>query len=324
VRTLLLRLCLAVGSAATVVAFTTPAFAAGAGAPRGVKAAVVMTDDDDGAVSTSARFNSFGAASPAGCSITDWQCVRVTSYAAANAPIAAATAASYDSAGVEIALQLDASFPGVAAPKIERTRCSVWSEFASAPPVEFVHHMRFDTNYGGHAFFNGTGMPMQFADASGTTVDVYQAPTQMIDGATPNDAASIAALLDSALGRDGCYAAVTASVAANADANAIVAAAQARGVPVVSARQLREWLDGRNNSAMQNMAWNGTTLSFTVAVGEGANGLQAMLPAANERGLLQTLTLNGNPVAFEFSIVKGVAYVRFAVALGTYQAGYAP
>jgi len=84
------------------------------------------------------------------------------------------------------------------------------------------------------------------------------------------------------------------------------------------------WLDGRNNSATQNTAWNGTTLSFSVAIGEGATGLQAMLPAATDRGALQTLTLNGNPVAFERATVKGVEYVRFPVAVGTYQAGYAP
>src|SRR5207253_706549 len=103
-----------------------------------------------------------------------------------------------------------------------------------------AHGIRLDTNYAGHAFFNGTAMPMRFADASGAPVDVYQAPAQTIDGTTPADAASIAALLDGALGPDGYYGAVTANVASNASASAdaIVAAAQARGVPVVSARQM--------------------------------------------------------------------------------------
>src|SRR5206468_9791736 len=100
--------------------------------------------------------------------------------------------------------------------------------------------------------------------------------------------------------------------------------AQARGVPVVSARQMLEWLDGRNNSTLQNWAWNGTAFSFTVAVGEGANGLQAMVPSATAFGTLQTLTLNGSPIAFERTAVKAVEYIRFPVAAGTYQAGYAP
>ena len=62
--------------------------------------------------------------------------------------------------------------------------------------------------------------------------------------------------------------------------NAIIASAQARGVPVVSSRQMLTWLDGRNASSFSALTWNAAarTLSFGIAPGTGANGLQAMIP----------------------------------------------
>ena len=45
-------------------------------------------------------------------------------------------------------------------------------------------------------------------------------------------------------------------------ADAIVASAQARGVPIVSARQMLDWLDGRNGSAFGSIAWSVDTLAL--------------------------------------------------------------
>ena len=73
--------------------------------------------------------------------------------------------------------------------------------------------------------------------------------------------------------------------------------------------------------------WNDTarTLSFSVAIGTGANGLQAMVPTAvGTSSALTTLTLNGNAVAFTRQTIKGIEYAVFSAATGTYQATYAP
>ncbi len=48
--------------------------------PRGVKAAVIMTGDDHANGATASRFDQFRAASPAGCSVAQWECIRGTSY----------------------------------------------------------------------------------------------------------------------------------------------------------------------------------------------------------------------------------------------------
>jgi hypothetical protein len=104
--------------------------------------------------------------------------------------------------------------------------------------------------------------------------------------------------------------------------DAIVASAQSRGVPVVSARQMLTWLDGRNGSSFQSLTWSGNVLTFSVAVGTGANGLQAMLPTTVTGGALSAITLNGNPVSYTVQTIKGIQYAIVPVAAGTYRATY--
>jgi hypothetical protein len=85
-----------------------------------------------------------------------------------------------------------------------------------------------------------------------------------------------------------------------------------------------DWLDGRDGSSFQSLTWNGTMLSFSIAVGAGANGLQAMLPTTIAAGRLSTITAGGSPVAFTRQTIKGVEYAFVQVGPGTYQAVYAP
>ena len=146
--------------------------------------------------------------------------------------------------------------------------------------------MRLDTNYyywpgswmlGFPGMFTGSGFPMRFADTDGSLVDVYQATTQLTDewGATQPQSLGVAqhvdALLDRAVGPEGFYGVFTANMhtdAANVPhpgAAAIVAAAKARGVPVVSAEQMLDWLDGRNGSSFRDVGFSGGRLRFSVA-----------------------------------------------------------
>ena len=84
-------------------------------------------------------------------------------------------------------------------------------------------------------------------------IDVYQAATQMTDESGQSYPFTIDTLLDRALGPEGYYGVFTANMhtddPSSAGADAIVASALARGVPVVSARQMLDWLDGRNGSS---------------------------------------------------------------------------
>ena len=328
--------------------------------PRGLKAAVVMTGDDHGNNGTEGRFHGYEAASPAGCNVDDWECVRATSYIYPGTPLPPAAALAFQAEGFEIGVHVSSNcadwtasslesffatqladfatlFPGVSAPVTNRTHCIAWSDWASEPKVEKAHGIRFDTNYyywpgswvqDRPGFFTGSGMPMRFADLDGTRIDVYQAATQMTDESGQTYALNIDALLDNALGASGFYGVVTANMhtdSANHDgSDAIVASAQARGVPIVSSQQMLAWLDGRNGSRFGSIAWGGSALSFTVTAAAGSNGLRAMLPLASTGGTLASLAADGNPVAFTTQTVKGIAYAVFPAASGSYVATYAP
>jgi hypothetical protein len=100
-------------------------------------------------------------------------------------------------------------------------------------------------------------------------------------------------------------------------ANAIIAEAIARHVPVVSARQMLKWLDGRNGSSFGPLTWNNNQLAFTITALPDALNLQGMLPFYAEYGQLVSLTRDGSPVAFTKQTIKGIEYAFFNVPVGT-------
>jgi hypothetical protein len=105
------------------------------------------------------------------------------------------------------------------------------------------------------------------------------------------------------------------------DSDAIVQSAKSRGIPVISARQMLAWLDGRNESAFGGFSWNGSALGFSVTVGQGANGLVTMAPMAAGQTVTQ-VSCNNNPVSFETVTIKGIRYARFPVTGGGCQVVY--
>ena len=231
------------------------------------------------------------------------------------------------------------TWPSVPSPRTNRTHCVVWSDWAGEAKVERSFGVRLDTNYyyfpaawvqDRPGLFTGSGLPMRFADSNGALIDVYQAATQITDELSgdpwPYVPTHIRALLDRALGPEGFYAVVTTNMhtdAANhAGANAILVAAAERGVPVVSAEQLLDWLDGRNGSSFQNMSFAAGRLQFTIGRAAGARGLEAMVPLSGGGGGLLGLTRDGAPVATSLRTVKGIDYAVFDAAPGAYVASY--
>jgi hypothetical protein len=323
--------------------------------PRGLAAAVVMTGDDHGIGGTVGQFETFEADSPPGCSVADWQCVRATSYIYPETPIPDEEVSAYQSAGFEIALHtstdcedtdshalggrmtdelrsLRSEHPVVAKSRTNRTHCIAWSDWAGEPKAEVAHGVHLDTNYyfwpgpwvrNRPGMFTGSGMPMRFADLDGSPIDVYQAATQITDESGMDVRKHIRALLDGALGQKGYYGVFTANMHTDfpdhPGAKAIVAEAQRRGVPVISAAQLLEWLDGRNGSSFAGVRFRDGKLQFRVLAAPGSHGLQAMLPADGLRGL----TRDGRGVSLSLRTVKGIRYGTFAAQGGAYVASYA-
>ncbi len=171
-------------------------------------------------------------------------------------------------------------------------------------------------------------MPMRFTDRNGNLIDEYQATTQMTDESGQSYPFNIDTLLDNAVGPAGilrsvhCEYCTTIQGISGMAADAIVASAQARGVPVVSAQQMLTWLDGRNSSSFGSLSWSGNTLSFSITQGTGARNLQAMLPTTGPSGTLSSITMSGNPVSFTTQTIKGISYAMFNAASGSYQAVY--
>ena len=75
--------------------------------PKGLKAVVVMTGDDHASGGTAGQFDNFKAASPSGCSVDDWECVRSTSYVFPDSPLTNAQAAAYQADGFEIGVHVN-------------------------------------------------------------------------------------------------------------------------------------------------------------------------------------------------------------------------
>jgi hypothetical protein len=327
--------------------------------PRGEKAVVIMTGDDHGANGTEGQFERFEDQDPPGCDVADWECIRASSYVFPSTPIAPDDAAAWQAKGFEIALHLntgcadftDASlrtdwaeqlpvfqqkWPALIAPRTNRNHCIAWSDWASSAKVEREFGVRLDTNYyywpgkwvqDRPGMFTGSGFPMRFADRDGTLIDVYQATTQLTDESGIDYANHIRTLLDNALGAPGYYGVFTTNMhtdrAVHEGADTVVAAAKARGVPVVSAAQMLEWLDGRNDSSFQGLSFVNGQLRFTIAPAAGARGLEAMVPTAGPPGALTGLTRDGSRMATTTRTVKGIDYAVFPAAAGQYVATYA-
>ena len=327
--------------------------------PNGKKAAVVMTGDDHANGGTGGRFDQFIAASPSGCSVANWECIRGTSYVFTPTPLTDAQAAAYNAQGFEVSLHINtncldftpsslasiyasqladwkAKFQSLPAPVTERHHCIVWSDWSTAAETEFANGMRLDTSYyywppswvnNVPGLFTGSAMPMRFAKLDGTYVDVYMAASQMTDESGQTYPYTVDTLLDRAVGPQGYYGVYTINAHTDAvdstEATATVASAKTHGVPVVSSRQMLTWLDARNASSFSAESWTGSSLTFTVTADPSATGLNAMIPTRTAAGVLTGLTRAGAAVTYTWSGIKGVEYAFFPAMSGTYVATYA-
>ena len=330
--------------------------------PRGLRAVVIMTGDNHmSSENAGARFDQYIADSSAGCSIEDWGCIRGTAYIPTDGYLSKARAGVYTSAGFEIALHVntncdnytpssleldynkqlvvwDRLYPNLPAPATNRTHCVAWSDYSTQPKVEANNGISLDTNYyywpgkwvaDRPGFFTGSGMPMRFATSTGDFIDVYQAATQMTDESGQSYPFAINSLLDKALGPKGHYGAFTANIhtdgaqSSESASDAIVASAKAHRVPVISAKQMLDWLNGRNNSKISALSRDGNVLSFIVTVAQGGRGLEVMVPLSAGRQV-NSITHNGSSVGHASRKMKGRQYVVFQAITGIYKVAFRP
>ena len=169
-------------------------------------------------------------------------------------------------------------------------------------------------------------MPMRFADLDGSLIDCYQVTTQMTDESGQAYPPEIDALLNKATGSEGYYGVFCANMHTDAvfstGSDAIVNAAKAKQIPVVSAKQMLEWIDARNNSTFSNYSWSNNQLGFAVTQDAKALNLKAMLPRVVAAGSFVSLTRNGSAATTTTEVIKGIEYVFFDATNGNYNANY--
>ncbi|WP_189606413.1 Ig-like domain-containing protein, partial [Salinimicrobium marinum] len=328
--------------------------------PRGLKAAVVMTGDDHARGGTIARFNRYLELSSDNSpeAVADWRAVRGSSYIFPNTPISDIQASIFEAQGFEIALHLNTqcesydelsiendlttqleemaiNFPGLSASITNRTHCIAFSDWATQPKLESSNGIRLDANYyywpgswvnDRPGMFTGSGIPMKFADVDGTTLDIYQLNTQMTDESGQSFPFTINQLLDKALGQEGYYGMFCANMHTDDDysdgSEKIIASAMSRGVPVISAKQVLTWMDGRNASSYEVNQWDGQVLDFSLQVSGEAHKLETMLPATFNDQRLVGLTTEGVAVNYRTEKIKGVEYIFFSATTGNFIATY--
>jgi len=322
--------------------------------PRDLKAAIVMTGDNHTNNGTTGRFYQYLTLGPnTAQDVSDWKAVRATSYIYPDRPINNEQAVFFEEQGFEISLHTNTgcfdytypslqkdlsdqlgrfatSYPGVSKPVTNRSHCLNWSDWSSTPKTELQNGIRLDATYyywpeawmkNRPGMFTGSGMPMRFADLDGSIIDVYQMPTQITDETNMDYGAFCNAILDKAIGPEGYYGVFCANmhtdIKSSAGSDAIIASAQARQVPVISARQMLTWLDGRNNSSFNNIRWQNNRLAFSIVAQSSANNLKAMLPLSSFTGELVSIICNQKPVSFTVQTIKGMQYAFFAAYPGT-------
>jgi hypothetical protein len=237
---------------------------------------------------------------------------------------------------------LSLQLPGVNSPVSNRTHCLAWSDWSTQAKVQAARGVRLDVNYyywpgswvlNRPGMFTGSGMPMRFADLDGSIIDCYQVATQLTDESEQVYPEHVVSLLDKAVGNEGYYGVFCANMhndfagpnsKSTVESNAIVNAAIARQIPVITAKQMLDWLDGRNGASFQDMAWSGNVLTFTVAADPVlARNIQAMLPLYSNNLKLREISFNGAVITYAEQMIKGVEYAMFNAPAGSYKVEYA-
>jgi hypothetical protein len=319
-----------------------------------------MTGDDHALGGTTGRFEEYLALSPSNtaAAVANWDAIRGTAYIFPNTPISDAQIAAFQNQGFEIGLHLNPNcdvwtssslqnyfnnqsatfnqqYPIANPQTTHRIHCLSWSDWATLPKTELQRGIRLNDSYyywpdawinDRPGMFTGSGMPMRFADTDGSIINSYQVATQMTDESGQDYPATIDALLNKATGPEGYYGVFCANMhndeVASDGADAIIHSALALQIPVVSAKQMLDWLDARNNSGFSNYTWSNNQLKFTVSQDPKALNLKGMLPDTVAAGTFISLTLNGSLVNTTTEVIKGINYVFFDALGGNYVASY--
>ncbi|WP_376793452.1 hypothetical protein [Thermoflexus sp.] len=188
-----------------------------------------------------------------------------------------------------------------------------------------------------HGYLTGSGLPMRFIDENGVIIPAFQQLTNIVDEqymAQPfypdwqRDFAEIRAMLDAAIG--GYYTAFVANFHVDYYswgeiypwAEAIMAAAQERGIPTWNADQWLDYVLNREAARIQDAQWNPTDgdLSFTfIASPTLAFSHTLVLPQRFDGRDLESVWVDGALASTSPQILKGIPVAFLNVQPATHQ-----
>ena len=238
---------------------------------------------------------------------------------------------------------------GIEPTPTNRTHCYVFADWDTEPRVERQLGIRLDETYSPYTIrgtrnrlgrLNGSAMPMRFTDRNGSAIDVYQLVSDIDyeyfdSSASVSDIrAAIRAMIDGALKPDGYrgfigthydFSGGLEAEVRNTLLSEIVAHGGRDKIAIISARQLLDWLDLRNGSSFSDLAFDGSTLSFSFEMNHNVSnpGLEAMIPLkANGRTLHGIFHAGSNVRIKRRDTVDGVPYAFIDAIDGDYRAIY--
>lgn len=327
--------------------------------PHDEEAVLVMAADDHATESgTRDSFERMRGNDDPGCRVERWECARATSWVYPDGGLTAEEAGDFVGDGFDVGVHpttscqnwsrtslemafarslraFRAAYPDLPPQTGSRLHCIAWSEQVTQPRVERRWGIRFDMNYyywpgdwvdSREGFMTGSGLPMRFSDLDGGLIDVYQQETHLVDEVFEGDPDALRDLVARARGPQGYVGAFGTHYDFSNDFDVeLMDAARELDVPMVSARQMLDWMDGRAASRVTRLRWSGDEMTFRVRVDERAEGLlRMMVPVSALGGRLEGVSRDGEPVATRMRVVKGVEYAFVDAADGSYRVRYAP
>jgi hypothetical protein len=326
--------------------------------PHGVNATLVMTADDHGTDGgTQESFQRMLSLQTPGCDADAWECPRATSWLDPSSPLTDADAAEFHRKGFDLGVHastecLDwtadslnaelssdlmsfrSKYPSIPDQHGHRMHCVAYSDWLTMPTVGRKWGIRLDMNYynwpsdwiqGRAGYMTGSALPMRFAGTEGHILNVFQQESHLVNETWNGSAHAIEALIDAAEDERGYFGAFGTHYDFSDDFDKILMdIATRRDVPMVSAQQLLDFVDGRQASSFKNVVPDEDgDLSFEIDTDARATGLlYAMLPIDAAGHVLRTISLDGEQIEYSVRQVKGTSYAFFPAENGKYRAAF--
>lgn len=234
---------------------------------------------------------------------------------------------------------------------VYRTERLAWEGWTGGAEIAATYGYKMDFSYAHRGawtrlpdgrwprgYITGSGLPMRFVRADGGVLPVYQQPTQISDvqlfwsipGSVEQHSMStvldlVQRQLDASIQRD--YAALTVMTQLDYSnygdvryvCESLLDYARQRSVPNLSAMEWLNFIEARRAAQFTDITWDEATatLSFKVAVTTTPGiTLTALIPTIYNNRSLQSVTVDGAPVAYSVDLVKAEDFAFVSMPAG--------